>query len=94
MNATSPTDSSKWTEDYWTEQAKYYIVGAAGPGQLGQHTQLLVLEAITEDFHARTGDWLLVNAEEVEQIDNQRQNALAELVTAPPKLRIVPEAIT
>ena len=89
----SPLDSSKWTEQYWAMRAKWYISGTGGAGQLGQHTQLCVLSAMAEEFHARTGDWLYICSQEVEDIDIQRQYALEELLAEPPKLRAVPQDI-
>ena len=94
MTTTSPSpyDSSGWDDAYWAYRADC-ISGKWGCGQLGQHSQIVILCYNSDDYFARTGEYYTIDEEEVEDIDSYRQRSHAELIENPPKLRATPKPI-
>ena len=61
--------------------------------QLVQHTQLLVLKEMAQDYHARRGDRLMIFLDKTVDLHYQRQVVLKELLSKPPKLQAIPKAV-
>ena len=86
----SPYDSSGWDDAYWAYRADC-ISGKWGCGQLGQHSQIAIMCHHSDDYFERTGEYYMIDEEEVEVVDWNRQRALEQLLENPPELRRTPK---
>ena len=84
----SPYDSAEWSDEDWKGRESHIRLGT---GQLGQHIQLSVLSYHSNEFFARTGEYVCICEEEVKDVDCNRQWALKQLLENPPELRRTPK---